>query len=122
MVEEGLEQLAEVRKQLKESTARIDGLRELHHNWQGAIESLLERVDKTLTSQDRALDQLVVQPELPGPVQGRRASRRSNGEARSASTERTKVVSLHPLLKPRGSGSGLSGLPSSIGVQGTKRI
>ena len=39
MVENSIQQLAEVRQQLKESAARIDALKDLHRDWQGLTPS-----------------------------------------------------------------------------------
>jgi len=100
-MEEGLEQLAEVRKQLKESSARIDGLRDLHREWQGTVESLLERVGTAFKNHENALElQLRELPEQPKEPRRRRSI--TEREVGGASSDRgNKAVVLHPLLKSR---------------------
>eukprot|EP00439_Symbiodinium_sp_Y106_P058139 s720_g8.t1 len=100
-MEEGLEQLAEVRKQLKESSARIDGLRDLHRENNGTVESLLERVGTAFKNHENALElQLRELPEQPKEPRRRRSI--TEREVGGASSDRgNKAVVLHPLLKSR---------------------
>ncbi|CAE7847806.1 unnamed protein product [Symbiodinium necroappetens] len=100
-MEEGLEQLAEVRKQLKESSARIDGLRDLHREWQGTVESLLERVDTAFKNHENALELQL--RELPDePRESRRRRSITERDVGGATSDRgNKAVALHPLLKSR---------------------